>query len=407
MFLQGRHMWYVDSGCSRHMIGYKELLHNFVEQPGGIVSFGNQTTCVIRGYGILSNGKVSIKKYVSLYSNESENFPKEIECESKTTESAPKSDEKISALEKETDCENLSDFIQVNSFSENKSASDYESESDFDETKPCFDSDNDDDIEAGVEEEKINFIFNPMFESQDTPPCFDQRIKPEVIDLITYAVIDKDGYLVYKSLDSMVEGDILKSELKLPDVEFGPVFEKSKSGTQNKPNVVNVSSGSGISKDEKSSCTLPKSETYSINFDASTFEVGSTSCATLETSSKTSSDVCSVPKTPINSSSSDSTDLKNHVKKKKPSGVSRDKSHAYSFDHHAKVFSAKKKNLLKAKDKSVDVKFVCKWIPKDLLKAQISKSGINYKILGSSFDLLKMYESNKKGPIWIWVPKMN
>ncbi|KAJ9544190.1 hypothetical protein OSB04_023897 [Centaurea solstitialis] len=329
------------------------------------------------------------------------------------------------------------------------------SESDSDETKPCFDSDNDDDIEAGVEEEKINFISNPMFESQDTPPCFDQGIKPEVTDLITYAVIDKDGYLVYKSLDSMVEGDILKSELKLLDVEFGPVFEKSKSGTQDKPNVVNVSSDSGISKDEKSSCTLSKSETFSINFDASTFEVGSTSCATFETSSKTSFDVCSVRKTPINSSSSDSTDLKNfkrhglgwkkkdskkkeksfstnerfvkkfsfydanncnknvssnkcqnsfesdllalamnhlhcthcgdnsfslnsrHVKKKRSRGVSRDKSHAYSFDHHAKVFSAKKKNLSQEKDKSVDVKFVCKWIPKDLLKAQISKSGIN------------------------------
>ncbi|KAJ9539032.1 hypothetical protein OSB04_031765 [Centaurea solstitialis] len=260
----------------------------------------------------------------------------------------------------------------------------------------------------------------------------------------------------------MVEGDILKSELKLPDVEFGAVFEKSKSGTQDKPNVVNVSSDSGISKDEKSSCTLLKSETCSINFDASTFEVGSTSCATLETSSKDTSDVCSVPKTPINSSSSDSTDLKSfkrhglgwkkkdskkkkrfvkkssvddankcnlnvrfnkcqnsfesalmffamqrlhcthcgdnsfslnssHVNKKRSSGVSHDKSHAYSFDHRAKVFSAKKKNLSKAKDKSVDVKFVCKWIPKDFMNAQISKSGINCKILGSSSDLLKMH----------------
>ncbi|KAJ9536356.1 hypothetical protein OSB04_un000474 [Centaurea solstitialis] len=217
-------------------------------------------------------------------------------------------------------------------------------------------------------------------------------------------------YLVYKSLDSMVEGDILKSELKLLDVEFGH---------------------SGISKDEKSSCTF---ETCSINFDASTFEVGSTLCATFETTSKTSSDVCSVPKTPINSSSSDSTDLKSfkrdglgwkkkdstkkeksfatnesfvkkssfydenkcnknvssnkcqnsfesdllvlamnhlhcthcgensfslnsrHVKKKRSRGVSRDKSHAYSFDHHAKVFSAKKKNHSKAKDKSLDAR---------------------------------------------------
>ncbi|KAJ9546787.1 hypothetical protein OSB04_019330 [Centaurea solstitialis] len=390
---------------------------------------------------------------VKSFSTESEKLSKDIENESMTTESTPKSEDKTSELEKEMDCENLYEFIQVNNLSENKSVSDYESDSDSDETKPCFDSDNDDDIEKGFEEEKINFISNPMFESQETPPCFDQSMKPEVTDLITYAVIDKDGYLVYKSLDSMVEGDILKSELKLPDVEFGAVFEKPKSSTQDKPNVVNVSSDSGISKDAKSSCTLSKSETCLINFDASTFEVGSTSCATLETSSKDSSDVCSVPKTPINSSSSDSTDLKSFkrhglgwkkkeskkkkhfatnesfvkklsfddankcnlnvrfnkcqnsfesalmffamqrlhcthcgdnsfslnssdVNKKRSSGVSHDKSRAYSFDHRAKVFSAKKKNLSKAKDKSVDVKFVCKWIPKDLLNAQISKSGI-------------------------------
>ncbi|KAJ9544650.1 hypothetical protein OSB04_024357 [Centaurea solstitialis] len=419
---------------------------------------------------------------VKSFSTESEKLSTDIENESMTTESTPKSEDKKSEFEKEMDCENLSEFIQVTNLSENKSVSDYESDSDSDETKPCFDSDNDDDIEEGFEEQKINFISNPMFESQDTPPCFDQSMKPEFTDLITYAVIDKDGYLVYKSLDSMVEGDILKSELKLPDVEFGAVFEKPKSGIQDKPNVVNVSSG--ISKDEKSSCTFSKSETCSINFDASTFEVGSTSSATLETSSKDSSDVCSVPKTPINSSSSDSTDLKSFkrhglgwkkkdskkkkhfatnesfvkkssfddankcnlnvrfnkcqnsfesalmffamqrlhcthcgdnsfslnsrdVKKKRSSGVSHDKSRAYSFDHRAKVFSATKKNLSKAKDKSVDVKFVCKWIRKDLLNAQISKSGINCKILGSSSGLLKMYEINKKGPIWIWVPKMN
>ncbi|KAJ9546974.1 hypothetical protein OSB04_019517 [Centaurea solstitialis] len=386
---------------------------------------------------------------VKSVSNESEKLSNSIENESKTTESTPKSEDKT----------------------KNKSISDYESDSDSDsdESKPCFDSDNHDEIKEGFEEEKINFISNPLFESQDTPPCFDQSSRPEVIDLITYAVIDKDGYLVYKSLDSMVEGDILKSELKLPDVEFGPVFEKSKSSTQDKPNVVNVSSDSGIPKDEKSSCSLSKSETCSINFDASTFEIGSTSCATLETSSKDSSDVCLVPKTPINSrwkkkeskkkekrfatnesfvkkSSFDNANKCNmnvrfnkcqnsfesalmffamqrlhcthcgdnsfslnsrDVKKKRSSGVSHDKPRAYSFDHRAKVFSAKKKNLSKAKDKSVDVKFVCKWIPKDLLNAQISKSGINCKILGSSSDLLKMYETNKKGPIWIWVPKMN
>ncbi|KAJ9557060.1 hypothetical protein OSB04_011674 [Centaurea solstitialis] len=370
--------------------------------------------------------KFSHTQCVSLYSQdvksfttESEKLSKDIENESNTTESTPKSEDKTSELEKEMDYENLSEFIQVNNLSENKSGSDYESESDSDETKPCFDSDNDDDIEAGVEEEKINFISNPMFESQDTPPCFDQRIKPEVIDLITYAMIDKDGYLVYKSLDSMVEGDILKSELKLPDVDFGPVIEKSKSGTQNKPHVVNVSSDSGISKDEKSSCTLSKSETCSINFDARWKKKDSkkkkhfaTNESFVKKSSFDDANKCNLnvrfnkcqnsfesalmffamqrlhcTHCGDNSFSLNSRD----VKKKRSSGVSHVKSRAYSFDHRAKVFSAKKKNLSKAKDKSVDVKFVCKWIPKDLLNAQISKSGINCKILGSSSDLLKMH----------------
>ncbi|KAJ9538938.1 hypothetical protein OSB04_031671 [Centaurea solstitialis] len=172
---------------------------------------------------------------VKSFSTESEKLSKYIENESTTTESTPKFEDKTSELDKKTDCENLSEFIQVNTLLENKSVSDYESDSDSDETKPCFDSDNDDDIEKGFEEEKINFISKPMFESQETPPCFDQSIKPEVTELSTYAVIDKDGYLVYKSLDSMVEGDILKSELKLADVEFGAVFEKPKSSTQDKP----------------------------------------------------------------------------------------------------------------------------------------------------------------------------
>ncbi|KAJ9544645.1 hypothetical protein OSB04_024352 [Centaurea solstitialis] len=378
---------------------------------------------------------------VKSFSSESEKLSKDIENEAMTTESTPKSEDKRSELEKEMDCENLSEFIQVNNLSENKRISDYESDSDSDsdETKPCFDSDNDDDIEKGFEEEKINFISNPMFESQETPPCLDQSSKPEVTELITYPVIDKDGYLVYKSLDSVVEGDILKSELKLPDVEFGAVFEKPKSSTQDKPNVVNVSSDSGISKDEKSSCTLSMSDTCSINFDASTFEVGSTSCATLETSSKDSSDVCSVLKTPINSSSSDSTDLKSFkrhglgwkkkdskekkhfatneildVKKKRSSGVSHDKSRAYSFDHRAKVFSAKKKNLAKAKDKSVDVRHM--WYVdsccsrhmtgyKELLHNYVERPGGTVSFGNKTTGVIKGYgilTNGNKGESWLW-----
>ncbi|KAI3685650.1 hypothetical protein L6452_34905 [Arctium lappa] len=56
-------LWFVDSGCSRHMTGYKHLLHNFVEEPAGIVSFANsELQGFIRGYGSLKNGIVTIKK---------------------------------------------------------------------------------------------------------------------------------------------------------------------------------------------------------------------------------------------------------------------------------------------------------------------------------------------------------
>ncbi|KAI3772009.1 hypothetical protein L6452_03183 [Arctium lappa] len=30
-------LWVIDSGCSRHMTGFKQLLHNYVEEPAGIV----------------------------------------------------------------------------------------------------------------------------------------------------------------------------------------------------------------------------------------------------------------------------------------------------------------------------------------------------------------------------------
>ncbi|KAJ9566733.1 hypothetical protein OSB04_002699 [Centaurea solstitialis] len=316
---------------------------------------------------------------VKSFSNESEKLSNNIENESKTTESTPKSEDKTSELENETDCENLSELIQVNNLSENKSVSDYESESDSDETKPCFDSDNDDDIEAGVEEEKINFISNPMFESQDTPSCFNQRIKPEVTDLITYAVIDKDGYLVYKTLDSMVEVPKTPINSSSSDSTDLKSFKRHglgwmKKDSKKKKHFATNESFVKKSFDDANKCNL----NVRFNKCQNSFESALMFFAMQRLHCTHCGD---------NSFSLNSRD----VKKKRSSGVSHDKSRAYSFDHRAKVFSVKKKNLSKAKDKSVDVKFVCKWIPKDLLNARISKSGINYKILGSSSDLLKMH----------------
>ncbi|GKD72669.1 retrovirus-related pol polyprotein from transposon TNT 1-94, partial [Tanacetum coccineum] len=55
-------IWYLDSGCSRHMTGVKSCLHKHVEQPGPKVVFGDDSTCTNKGYGsIKCNGIFFIK----------------------------------------------------------------------------------------------------------------------------------------------------------------------------------------------------------------------------------------------------------------------------------------------------------------------------------------------------------
>ncbi|GJU22768.1 retrovirus-related pol polyprotein from transposon TNT 1-94, partial [Tanacetum coccineum] len=55
-------IWYLDSGCSRHMTGVKSYLHKYVEQPGPKVVFGDDSTCTTVGYGsIKCNGIVLAK----------------------------------------------------------------------------------------------------------------------------------------------------------------------------------------------------------------------------------------------------------------------------------------------------------------------------------------------------------
>ncbi|GJR07655.1 retrovirus-related pol polyprotein from transposon TNT 1-94 [Tanacetum coccineum] len=55
-------IWYLDSGCSRHMTGVKRYLHKYVEQPGPKVVFGDDSTCTTKCYGsIKCNDIVFIK----------------------------------------------------------------------------------------------------------------------------------------------------------------------------------------------------------------------------------------------------------------------------------------------------------------------------------------------------------
>ena len=44
-------LWYLDSGCSRHMTGNKGLFKTLFEGKIGIVTFGDGSKSVIRGIG--------------------------------------------------------------------------------------------------------------------------------------------------------------------------------------------------------------------------------------------------------------------------------------------------------------------------------------------------------------------
>ncbi|GJT54899.1 retrovirus-related pol polyprotein from transposon TNT 1-94 [Tanacetum coccineum] len=53
-------IWYLDSGCSRHVTGVKNYLYKYVEQPGPKVVFGDDSTCI-------SEGQLCDAKYIILF----------------------------------------------------------------------------------------------------------------------------------------------------------------------------------------------------------------------------------------------------------------------------------------------------------------------------------------------------
>nr|GFA13249.1 integrase, catalytic region, zinc finger, CCHC-type, peptidase aspartic, catalytic [Tanacetum cinerariifolium] len=55
-------MHILDSGCSKHMMGNRALLTNFVEKFLETVRFGNNDFAVIAGYGDVVIGFMTIKK---------------------------------------------------------------------------------------------------------------------------------------------------------------------------------------------------------------------------------------------------------------------------------------------------------------------------------------------------------
>ncbi|KAI3707110.1 hypothetical protein L6452_25335 [Arctium lappa] len=61
-FSDTRHMWYLDSGCSKHMTGQKSMLSNYTDKYCGTVRFGNDQFSPIMGYGDVVHENVTIKK---------------------------------------------------------------------------------------------------------------------------------------------------------------------------------------------------------------------------------------------------------------------------------------------------------------------------------------------------------
>nr|GEX08633.1 hypothetical protein [Tanacetum cinerariifolium] len=55
-------LWYLDSGCSKHMTGDRSQLTNFVDKFLGIVKFGNDHLEKIMGYGDYQIGNVTISR---------------------------------------------------------------------------------------------------------------------------------------------------------------------------------------------------------------------------------------------------------------------------------------------------------------------------------------------------------
>ena len=47
-------LWYLDSGCSRHMIGERSLFKVFESKKGGNVTFGDGSKSQIKEKGIIS-----------------------------------------------------------------------------------------------------------------------------------------------------------------------------------------------------------------------------------------------------------------------------------------------------------------------------------------------------------------
>ena len=56
-----RSLWYLDSGCSRHMTGDSTLLTKIVERAGPNITFGDDNKGYTMGYGLILSENVLIE----------------------------------------------------------------------------------------------------------------------------------------------------------------------------------------------------------------------------------------------------------------------------------------------------------------------------------------------------------
>ncbi|KAK1389761.1 hypothetical protein POM88_017939 [Heracleum sosnowskyi] len=62
-----KNLWYLDSGCSRHMTGDSTLLTEFVEKAGPSITFGDDNKGYTKGYGLISKENVIIDEVALVY----------------------------------------------------------------------------------------------------------------------------------------------------------------------------------------------------------------------------------------------------------------------------------------------------------------------------------------------------
>nr|GEV08036.1 hypothetical protein [Tanacetum cinerariifolium] len=66
--------WYLDSRCSRSMSGVKSYLHKYVEKPGAKVVFGDNSSCITEGYGLINCGGIVFTKQETIFNANKEIF---------------------------------------------------------------------------------------------------------------------------------------------------------------------------------------------------------------------------------------------------------------------------------------------------------------------------------------------